>query len=160
MIKPPDPSVSKVGAVLPSTPVERVRGDVGRLLVAVQQQGAQGPGFVVGETVSARLVEPLQNRQWLAVVKNTAISLQWPANAAVPTQGGTLSLQVASLTPQLRFMLIDRAAAEPAQGAVAVQLSAAAQTISALVQAGAPSLALAGAAGQAQPRADAPVLLG
>jgi hypothetical protein len=142
VIKPPGPSVSKVVAVTPGNPVERVRGDVGRLLVAVQQATAPGPGFTVGEAVSARLVEPLQNRQWLAVVKNTVITLQWPAGTSVPTQGGTLSLQVASLSPTLSFTLRNAAPA-PAAGAVAVQLSAAAQTLSALLQAGTPGTTLA-----------------
>ncbi len=152
MIKPAGPSLDKVGAVTPGSPVERVRGDVGRLLMAVQAQGAPGPGFVVGEAVSARLVEPLQGRQWLAVVKNTVITLQWPANTAVPTQGGTLALQVASLTPRLSFVLAEAASPAPAHGAVAVQLSAAAQSLNALVQAGAATLASA--------HAHAPVLVG
>ena len=139
VIKPPGSSVSKVGAVVPGNPVERVRGDVERLLVAVQQATARSPGFVVGESVIARLVEPLQNRQWLAVVKNTVITLQWPATAPVPSRGESLSLQVASLTPRLSFALIEAppaAPAAPAHGAVAVQLSAAGQTLNALVHAG------------------------
>lgn len=164
MIKPAGPSLDKVGAVTPGSPVERVRGDVGRLLMAAQAPHAPGPGFVVGEAVSARLVEPLQGRQWLAVVKNTVITLQWPANTAVPTQGGTLALQVASLTPRLSFVLADAAPPAPAHGAVAVQLSAAAQSLNALVQAGAATLASAHAHAHAHAHAPAhphaPVLLG
>ena len=151
VIKPPGPSVSKVGAVVPGNPVERVRGDVGRLLVAVQQATAQGPSFVLGETLSARLVEPMQNRQWLAVVKNTVMNLQWPATAPVPSQGGWLLLQVSSLTPTLSFALIDGAPTAPAHGAVAVQFSPAGQTLNALVRAGVP--------GSLAHLASAPVLL-
>lgn len=161
MIKPPDSSVSKVGAVAPGSPVERVRGDVGRLLVAVQQAGTPAPAFAVGENVSARLVEPLQNRQWLAVVKNTVITLQWPAGTPVPTQGGTLPLQVVTLTPRLAFALVESAVAAPAHGAVAVQLSAAAQTMSALVQSATVQTALlqAGAATASPTLASAPELM-
>jgi Flagellar hook-length control protein FliK len=161
VIKPPDSSVSKVGAVTPGSPIERVRGDVGRLLVAVQQAGAPATPFVIGENVSARLVEPLQNRQWLAVVKNTVITLQLPANAPVPTQGGTLPLQVVALTPRLAFALVDSAATAPAHGAVAVQLSAAAQTMSALVQSASAQSGLlqAGAQAALPTLASAPVLL-
>ena len=145
MIKPPDSSVSKVGAVAPGSPVERVRGDAGRLLVAVQQASAQGPGFMVGEAVSARLVEPLQNRQFVALVKNAVVTLQWPTAPdaggggamVLPDKGETLLLRVVSLTPRLSFALVD--AAPPvavSNNAVAVQLSAAAQALNTLVQAG------------------------
>ncbi len=160
MIKPAGPSLDKVGAVTPGSPVERVRGDVGRLLVAVQQPAAPGASFTVGESVSARLVEPLPGRQWLAVVKNTVITLQWPAGAAAPTQGGTLALQVASLTPRLSFVLAEAAPSAPVHGAVAVQLSAAAQSLNALVQAGAATLASAHAHAHAPAHPHAPVLLG
>lgn len=156
MIKPAGPPLDKVGAVTPGSPVERVRGDVGRLLMAVQAPGAPGSGFVVGDAVSARLVEPLQGRQWLAVVKNTVITLQWPANTSVPTQGGTLALQVASLTPRLSFVLADAAPPAPPHGAVAVQLSAAAQSLNALVQAGAATPTTE----HAPAHAHAPALLG
>ncbi len=163
VIKPPGSSVSKVGAVAPGGPAERVRGDLGRLLVAVQQASTQRPGFVVGEAVSARLVEPLQNRQWVAVVKNTVLTLQWPAAAAtadgtaaaMPAKDETLSLRVASLTPRLSFALVDAVPAAPAHGAATVQLSAAAQTLNALVHAGERALLPAHAAAPES----APVLL-
>ena len=152
VIKPPGPSVSKVGALAPSGLVERLRGDAGRLLVTVPTNPVQAPGFVVGEAVTARLIEPLPNRQWVAVIKSALFTLQLPqwatdvatepaADSAgklgmLPTQGETMSLQVASLTPRLTFALIHVAAAAPATGAAAVQLSDAARTLSELLRAG------------------------
>ena len=143
MIKPPGPSVSKVGAVTPSSQIERVRAETGRLPVAVPSAPAQQPVFVIGEAVSARLVEPLQNRQWVAIVKNAVFTLQLPpaatgvgtAPGATPSQGDVLSLQVASLAPRLTFVLVDSARVTPAGGAVAVQLSDAARALSELVSA-------------------------
>lgn len=144
MIKPPGSSLSKVGAVAAGGPTERVRGEAGRLLVALAQTPAQGPNFAIGESVSARLVEPLQNRQWLAVVKGSVFTLQWPAAAgtadspaaAMPARGETLSLQVASLTPRLSFMLAGSGAPRSAGNAVAVQFSDAARSLTELVRAG------------------------
>lgn len=145
MIKPPGSSVSKVGAVTPGSPVGRVRSDVGRLLVALGPAAAQTPTLVIGETVSARLVEPLQNRQWLAVVKGSALTLQLPAGAGepgaapplTPTRGETLSLQVASLTPRLTFLVTPpHSTPASANAAVAVQLSGAARAITELLRAG------------------------
>ena len=128
----------------PSGQIERVRGDAGRLLVAVPSAPAQQPGFVVGEAVGARMVEPLQHRQWVAVVKNALFTLKLPpattsagsAPGSMPSKGDVLSLRVASLAPRLTFVLVDSAPATPASGAVAVQLSDAARTLSELVSAG------------------------
>jgi Flagellar hook-length control protein FliK len=142
VIKPPGPSVSKVGAVAPGSPPERVRGDAGSLLVAVVPAPIHGPGFKIGEAVTARLIEPLQNRQWLAVVKGSVLTLQLPVAAepgAAPdmmrAQGETLSLQVASLKPRLSFVLAGAAAASASSNAVAVLLSGAARTLTELLQA-------------------------
>lgn len=144
VIKPPGPSVGRVGAVAPGSPAERVGGDASRLLVAVAPAPAQGPGFAIGEAVTARLIEPLPNRQWLAVVKGGVFTLHLPAAAAnpatapawVPAKGETLSLQVASLTPRLSFVLAGASTASPAGSAVAVQLSDAARTLTDLIHAG------------------------
>jgi hypothetical protein len=144
VIKPPDSTVSKVGAVTPGSPVERVRGDLGRLVLALGPSAAQTPAFTVGESVDARLVEPLQNRQWLAVIKGSVFTLQLPAGAdepgtpptLAPAKGETLSLQVASLTPRLTFLVTNAPTAPTgASAAVAVQLSGAARTITDLLHA-------------------------
>jgi hypothetical protein len=140
VVKPTAPSVGPpgpVGAIAPSGRTERLRGDP-RLLVATEAAPSQRPGFQVGEAVSARLVEALPNRQWLAIVKDTPLTLQFPsaATGAQAAKGQTLALQVATTTPRLAFLLADAAPPAPAHGAVALQLSDAARTLIELVQAG------------------------
>jgi len=158
MIKTPGLTGQPLTAVLPSTPIQRIGNDAGRLLVAVQKASVATPHFTVGETVTARLVEALPQRQWLAVVKDTPITLHWPVAASgrsspdpasgpprgpsaqqtapMPSRGEVLTLRVVSTTPRLTFVLDDGAPAPAASAAVAVQLSDAARKLSELVRAG------------------------
>ena len=148
VIKPPSLSVSQVGGIAPTGPAELVRRDAGRVVIAIQA-GTRATDLVVGEAVTARLVEPLHNQQWAAVIKGGLFMLQLPSAATVvdpapdaaPTppwtlaKGGTLSLQVATLDPQLTFVLAESLPSASSSGAVALQLSVAAQMLSQLIHA-------------------------
>ncbi|MDH5539651.1 MAG: flagellar hook-length control protein FliK [Rhizobacter sp.] len=161
MIKPLGPPVGQVAPVGPDAGSPRLRNDAGRQLVAVAQAPAQRPELLVGESVTARLVERLPDRQWVAIVKGAPFTLRLPAAtpdgvatrqvdggtqaaAHAPstsfTRGAALSLRVATLTPRLSFVLTGAMPA-PTAGTQA-SLSDAARYLSALVRAGeAPAVA-------------------
>jgi hypothetical protein len=171
VIKPLGPQASQVGPIGSGAAPPRLGNEAGRLLVGVAHSLAQLPELSVGESVNARLVERLPNRQWIAMVKDAPFTLRLPAptpddrttrqpsgSAEAPdaepatpfTKGAMLSLRVASLTPRLSFVLVGAAPAAAAAGSQA-SLSDAARYLSALVRAGESRPLPAGAASPAPP---------
>ncbi len=109
--------------------------DTSRLLIGVDKAPAKLPPLLLGETVSARVLERQPEGRMLALVKNGLFTLQLPPQLSA--KGETLQLRVASLSPQLTFALAGEAQAGEAGAntSVAVRLSDATHYMNALLRA-------------------------
>ncbi|NDV11966.1 flagellar hook-length control protein FliK [Crenobacter caeni] len=107
--------------------------DTSRLLIGVDKVPAKLPPLLLGETVSARVLERQPEGRMLALIKNGLFTLQLPPQLSA--KGETLQLRVASLTPQLTFALAGEAKEGSANTSVAVRLSDATHYMNALLRA-------------------------
>lgn len=107
--------------------------DTSRLLIGVDKAPAKLPPLLLGETVSARVLERQPEGRMLALVKNGLFTLQLPPQLSA--KGETLQLRVASLTPQLTFALAGEVKEGSANTSVAVRLSDATHYMNALLRA-------------------------
>ena len=125
------------GKALATTSVSGVRllGEGGRLLLEAALLPAKVPPLILGEQVSARVAERLDNGQFAALIKNGLFTLNLPKGMQLA--GDTLTLRVTSLAPQLTFALVDQAAdAEVQDGSVDVSLSPASRYLTELLDSG------------------------
>ncbi|SMF40138.1 flagellar hook-length control protein FliK [Pseudogulbenkiania subflava] len=125
------------GKALATTSVSGVRllGEGGRLLLEAAVLPAKVPPLILGEQVSARVAERLDNGQFAALIKNGLFTLNLPKGMQLA--GDTLTLRVTSLAPQLTFALVDQTAdAEVQDGSVDVSLSPASRYLTDLLHSG------------------------
>ncbi|GGY29662.1 flagellar hook-length control protein FliK [Paludibacterium paludis] len=98
---------------LPSTldtqPISPIRllTEGGKLLIEVASSPEKLPSLILGEQVTGRIAERLGNDQLAVLIKNGLFTLNLPKGT--PVSGDTLSLRVASLKPELTFVLNDTA---------------------------------------------------
>lgn len=95
---------------------------------------ARLPDLAVGEDVTARMVEQIDNRRFVALIKNGLFTLTLPPDTQLP--GDTIKLTVASLAPSLTFTLSESAQeGQTAESSAQVQLSRSAQYLTTLLTA-------------------------
>lgn len=103
-----------------------------RLFIEASTLPAKIPSLIVGEQVTARVADQLDNGQLAVLIKNGLFNLKLPQGMQV--QGDTLNLRVASLSPAVTFALVDGAADTPTtDGSVQVKLSSASQYLTDLL---------------------------
>jgi hypothetical protein len=95
---------------------------------------ARLPDLAVGEDVTARMVEQIDNRRFVALIKNGLFTLTLPPDTQLP--GDTIKLTVATLAPSLTFTLSESAQeGQAAESSAQVQLSRSAQYLTTLLTA-------------------------
>ncbi len=84
----------------------RVMRDVTRLLVeTVFQSGEAPPDLELGEEVIAKLIQHQGNNRFSALIKDQALTLDFPEHQK--PQGDSIKLRVQSLEPKIMFALVD-----------------------------------------------------
>nr|WP_294864312.1 flagellar hook-length control protein FliK [uncultured Pseudogulbenkiania sp.] len=110
----------------------RLLGEGGRLLLEASVLPAKAPSLSIGELVSARVAERLDNGQFAALIKNGLFTLNLPKGMQL--NGEALMLRVASLSPKLTFAVVEQAAdSEVPNGSVDVSLSPASRYLTDLL---------------------------
>jgi hypothetical protein len=113
----------------------RLLNEGGRLLLEAAVLPAKVPPLIIGEQVSARVAERLDNGQFAALIKNGLFTLNLPKGMQL--SGDELTLRVTSLAPKLTFALVDPAAdSAVADGSVDVSLSPASRYLTELLHSG------------------------
>lgn len=113
----------------------RLLNEGGRLLLEATVLPARAPVLIIGEQVSARVAERLDNGQFAALIKNGLFTLNLPKGMQL--SGDELTLRVTSLAPKLTFALVDPAAdSTVADGSVDVSLSPASRYLTGLLDSG------------------------
>ena len=134
------PIPAATGTLAPQT-VSSVRLllEGGRALLDASVVPAKLPPLMLGEQVSAQVVDSKDNGQQLSVlIKNSLFNLIVPQGMTV--SGNTLSLKVATLAPTLSFALQEQTTEAAQDGSVDVQLSPASKYLTGMLQTSKPSL--------------------
>lgn len=134
------PTTAATGTLAPQT-VSSVRLllEGGRALLDASVVPAKLPPLMLGEQVSAQVVDSKDNGQQLSVlIKNSLFNLIVPQGMTV--SGNNLSLKVATLAPTLSFALQEQATEAAQDGSVEVQLSPASKYLTGMLQTSKPGL--------------------
>lgn len=93
--------------VLPAQQINssQLLGEGAKLLLETATLPSRLPTLLLGEQVTARVADRLDNNQLAVLIKNSLFTLNLPQGATVT--GDTLQLKVASLQPALTFLLQD-----------------------------------------------------
>ncbi|OQS42720.1 flagellar hook-length control protein FliK [Chromobacterium haemolyticum] len=93
--------------VLPAQQINssQLLGEGAKLLLETATLPSRLPTLLLGEQVTARVADRLDNNQLAVLIKNALFTLNLPQGATV--SGDTLQLKVASLQPALTFLLQD-----------------------------------------------------
>ncbi|MCS3802489.1 hypothetical protein HNO92_000139 [Chromobacterium alkanivorans] len=93
--------------VLPAQQINpsQLLGEGAKLLLETATLPSRLPTLLLGEQVTARVADRLDNNQLAVLIKNSLFTLNLPQGATV--SGDTLQLKVASLQPALTFLLQD-----------------------------------------------------
>ncbi|WP_159879650.1 MULTISPECIES: flagellar hook-length control protein FliK [Aquitalea] len=111
----------------------------GKALLDASVVPAKLPPLMLGEQVTAQVVDSKNNGQQLSVlIKNSLFSLDVPQGMTV--SGNTLSLKVANLAPTLSFALQEQTTEAAQDGSVEVQLSPASKYLTGMLQTSKPGL--------------------
>ncbi|NWK77236.1 flagellar hook-length control protein FliK [Aquitalea sp. LB_tupeE] len=111
----------------------------GRALLDASVVPAKLPPLMLGEQVSAQVVDSKDNGQQLSVlIKNSLFNLIVPQGMTV--SGNNLSLKVATLAPTLSFALQEQSTEAAQDGSVEVQLSPASKYLTGMLQTSKPGL--------------------
>lgn len=111
----------------------------GKALLDASVVPAKLPPLMLGEQVTAQVVDSKNNGQQLSVlIKNSLFNLDVPQGMTV--SGNTLSLKVANLAPTLSFALQEQATEAAQDGSVEVQLSPASKYLTGMLQTSKPGL--------------------
>lgn len=122
--------------VLPAQQINpsQLLGEGAKLLLETATLPSRLPTLLLGEQVTARVADRLDNNQLAVLIKNSLFTLNLPQGATV--SGDTLQLKVASLQPALTFLLQDggKESAEQTKGSsVQVALSPASRYLTHLL---------------------------
>ncbi|MCD5361634.1 MULTISPECIES: flagellar hook-length control protein FliK [Chromobacterium] len=122
--------------VLPAQQINpsQLLGEGAKLLLETATLPSRLPTLLLGEQVTARVADRLDNNQLAVLIKNSLFTLNLPQGATV--SGDTLQLKVASLQPALTFLLQDgsKESAEQTKGSsVQVALSPASKYLTHLL---------------------------
>ncbi|QBJ77471.1 flagellar hook-length control protein FliK [Aquitalea sp. USM4] len=134
------PTTAATGTLAPQT-VSSVRLllEGGRALLDASVVPAKLPPLMLGEQVSAQVVDSKDNGQQLSVlIKNSLFNLIVPQGMTV--SGNNLSLKVATLAPTLSFALQEQTSEAAQDGSVEVQLSPASKYLTGMLQTSKPGL--------------------
>lgn len=126
-LSPPAPTTQGVSPL-------RLLTEGDRALLDATVLPAKLPNLVIGEQVSARIAEQLNDNQVAVLIKNALFTLTLPAG--LQPKGDTLNLRVVSLKPGLSFALNDaETAGEGKDSSVQVDLSPASRYLTRLLSA-------------------------
>lgn len=134
------PTTAATGTLAPQT-VSSVRLllEGGRALLDASVVPAKLPPLMLGEQVSAQVVDSKDNGQQLSVlIKNSLFNLIVPQGMTV--SGNNLLLKVATLAPTLSFALQEQTSEAAQDGSVEVQLSPASKYLTGMLQTSKPGL--------------------
>jgi len=133
------PSLPDTGLSAQTVAAVRLTLEGGRGLLDVTQQPATPPSLLVGEEVSAEVVNSnLQNGQIAVLIKNGLFNLALPQGMNV--SGNTLNLKVVNVSPNLTFSLQEQSTQDtPGQdSSVDVEFSSASKYLTGMLQSAQP----------------------
>ncbi len=129
----PTPQGNTTPATSAISPI-RLLTEGGRLLLDAAVIPEKLPSLIVGEQVTARIAEKLDNNQVAVLIKNGLFTLNMPKGMQI--SGDTLNLRVATLRPDLSFALVEAGGEQAKDSSVEVSLSRASRYLTDLLRSG------------------------